>query len=50
MILTHPDNPYVKLLVVFRDDKDFCCRQRQPGNILFRGSSVTVDDVKQLQA
>lgn len=52
-MIDHPDNPYVKLLVVFgRDDKDLlqAVKGIAQGNILFRGSSVTVDDVKQLQA
>ncbi|QPF30609.1 cellulose biosynthesis cyclic di-GMP-binding regulatory protein BcsB (plasmid) [Klebsiella sp. BDA134-6] len=52
-MIDHPDNPYVKLLVVFgRDDKDLlqAAKGIAQGNILFRGSSVTVDDVKQLQA
>lgn len=52
-MIDHPNNPYVKLLVVFgRDDKDLlqAAKGMALGNILFRGSSVTVDDVKQLQA
>ena len=52
-MIDHPDNPYVKLLVVFgRDDKDLlqAAKGIAQGNILFRGSSVTIDDVKQLQA
>lgn len=52
-MINHPDNPYVKLLVVFgRDDKDLLLAARgiAQGNILFRGSSVVVDDVKELQA
>ncbi|MDS6632964.1 cellulose biosynthesis cyclic di-GMP-binding regulatory protein BcsB [Klebsiella michiganensis] len=52
-MIDHPDNPYVKLLVVFgRDDNDLlqAAKGIAQGNILFRGSSVTVDDVKQLQA
>lgn len=52
-MIDHPDNPYVKLLVIFgRDDKDLlqAAKGIAQGNILFRGSSVTVDDVKQLQA
>ncbi|QLU22594.1 cellulose biosynthesis cyclic di-GMP-binding regulatory protein BcsB [Klebsiella oxytoca] len=52
-MIDHPDNPYVKLLVVFgRNDKDLlqAAKGIAQGNILFRGSSVTVDDVKQLQA
>lgn len=52
-MIDHPSNPYVKLLVVFgRDDKDLlqAAKGIAQGNILFRGSSVTVDDVKELQA
>ena len=51
-MIDHPDNPYVKLLVVFgRDDNDLllAARGMAQGNILFRGSSVVVDSVKQLQ-
>lgn len=50
-MIGHPDNPYVKLLVVFgRDDKDLiqAAKGIAQGNVLFRGSSVTVDDVKPL--
>jgi hypothetical protein len=42
-MIDHPDNPYVKLLVVFgRDDKDLlqAAKGIAQGNILFRGSSV----------
>ncbi|KAF1369599.1 cellulose biosynthesis cyclic di-GMP-binding regulatory protein BcsB [Yokenella regensburgei] len=52
-MMSHPDNPYVKLLVVFgRDDKDLLMAAKgiAQGNILFRGNSVTVDDVKPLLA
>ncbi|MEB8195335.1 cyclic di-GMP binding protein [Raoultella terrigena] len=52
-MIDHPDNPYVKLLVVLgRDDKDLLLAAKgiAQGNILFRGNSVVVDDVKQLQA
>ncbi|MDU1515828.1 MAG: cellulose biosynthesis cyclic di-GMP-binding regulatory protein BcsB [Klebsiella michiganensis] len=52
-MIDHPDNPYIKLLVVFgRDDKDLlqAAKGIAQGDILFRGSSVTIDDVKQLQA
>ncbi|QNK06971.1 cellulose biosynthesis cyclic di-GMP-binding regulatory protein BcsB [Enterobacter sp. JUb54] len=51
-MIDHPNNPYVKLLVVFgRDDKDLLLAAKgiAQGNILFRGSSVEVDGVKQLQ-
>jgi hypothetical protein len=50
-MISHPDNPYVKLLVVFgRDDKDLiqAAKGIAQGNVLFRGNSVTVDDVKPL--
>lgn len=50
-IMNHPDNPYVKLLVVFgRDDKDLvqAAKGIAQGNVLFRGNSVTVNDVKPL--
>lgn len=52
-MMNHPDNPYVKLLVVFgRDDKDLvqAAKGIAQGNILFRGSSVVVDEVKPLLA
>lgn len=52
-MMSHPDNPYVKLLVVFgRDDKDLlqAAKGIAQGNILFRGSSVVVNDVKPLLA
>ncbi|MFV0261738.1 MAG: cellulose biosynthesis cyclic di-GMP-binding regulatory protein BcsB [Kluyvera sp.] len=50
-MIDHPNNPYVKLLVVFgRDDKDLlqAAQGIASGNILFRGDSVTVDEVKPL--
>jgi hypothetical protein len=52
-MIDHPDDPYVKLLVVFgRDDKDLLMAAKgiAQGNILFRGDSVVVDDVKPLLA
>ncbi|EOD1044961.1 cellulose biosynthesis cyclic di-GMP-binding regulatory protein BcsB [Citrobacter farmeri] len=52
-MIAHPDNPYVKLLVVFgRDDNDLlqAAKGIAQGNILFRGSSVEVNDVKPLLA
>ena len=52
-MMSHPDNPYVKLLVVFgRDDKDLlqAAKGIAQGNVLFRGNSVTVDNVKPLLA
>lgn len=52
-MIGHPNNPYVKLLVVFgRDDNDLlqAAKGIAQGNILFRGSSVEVNDVKPLLA
>lgn len=52
-MISHPDNPYVKLLVVFgRDDSDLlqAAKGIAQGNILFRGDSVVVDEVKPLLA
>ncbi|HEM6730159.1 TPA: cellulose biosynthesis cyclic di-GMP-binding regulatory protein BcsB [Citrobacter koseri] len=52
-MISHPDNPYVKLLVVFgRDDNDLlqAAKGIAQGNILFRGDSVVVDEVKPLLA
>ncbi|MGC6232470.1 cellulose biosynthesis cyclic di-GMP-binding regulatory protein BcsB [Hafnia paralvei] len=50
-MISHPDNPYVKLLLVLgRDDKDLMTAVRgiAQGNILFRGASVEVEGVKTL--
>lgn len=50
-MINHPQNPYVKLLVVFgRDDKDLlqAAKGIAQGNILFRGESVVVNEVKLL--
>lgn len=52
-MMNHPNDPYVKLLVVMgRDDKDLlqAAKGIAQGNILFRGSSVAVDEVKPLLA
>ncbi|MGG7448029.1 cellulose biosynthesis cyclic di-GMP-binding regulatory protein BcsB [Kosakonia oryzendophytica] len=52
-MIAHPDNPYVKLLVVMgRDDNDLlqAAKGIAQGNVLFRGDSVTVNDVKPLLA
>jgi len=52
-MINHPDNPYVKLLIVMgRDDKDLlqAAKGIAQGNVLFRGDSVTVDEVKPLLA
>lgn len=48
-MISHPQDPYIKLLVVFgRDDSDLvqAAKGIAQGNLLFRGSSVTVDEVK----
>jgi hypothetical protein len=50
-MISHPDNPYVKLLVVFgRDDRDLlqAAQGIARGDILFRGDTVTVDNVDPL--
>ncbi|PWW06602.1 cellulose biosynthesis cyclic di-GMP-binding regulatory protein BcsB [Mangrovibacter plantisponsor] len=50
-MVNHPDNPYVKLLVVFgRDDKDLLMAAKAiaQGNLLFRGEHVVVDGVTPL--
>ncbi|MCG8709562.1 cellulose biosynthesis cyclic di-GMP-binding regulatory protein BcsB [Brenneria sp. 4F2] len=50
-MIDHPDNPYIKLLLVQgRDDNDLITAVKGivQGNILFRGASVTVDKVEQL--
>ncbi len=50
-IISHPDNPYVKLLLILgRDDNDLVTAAKGivQGNILFRGQNVTVDNVEQL--
>ncbi len=51
-MIDNPNDPYVKLLVIFgRDDNDLLLAAKgiAQGNILFRGSSVTVDGIKTLQ-
>ncbi len=48
---SHPDKPWIKLLVIFgRDDKDLIQASRgiAKGNILFRGDRVEVEDIKPL--
>ncbi len=53
VMMNHPNNPYMKLLVVFgRDDKDLlqAAKGIAQGNVLFRGDRVVVDDVKPLLA
>ncbi|MGT3164830.1 cellulose biosynthesis cyclic di-GMP-binding regulatory protein BcsB [Yersinia enterocolitica] len=50
-IISHPDNPYVKLLLILgRDDNDLVTAAKgiAQGNILFRGQNVTVDNIEQL--
>ncbi|TQI78194.1 cellulose synthase subunit [Serratia fonticola] len=50
-MISHPDNPYVKLLLVQgRDDDDLITAVKgiAQGNILFRGQNLTVDKVEQL--
>lgn len=50
-MISHPDNPYVKLLLVLgRDDNDLLLAAQgiAQGDLLFRGQSVTIDGVKQL--
>ncbi|KGB09105.1 cyclic di-GMP-binding protein [Enterobacteriaceae bacterium ATCC 29904] len=50
-MMSHPNNPYVKLLVVMgRDDKDLlqAAKGLAQGNVLFRGNSVVINDVKPL--
>ncbi|WP_449550015.1 cellulose biosynthesis cyclic di-GMP-binding regulatory protein BcsB [Lelliottia amnigena] len=52
-MVNHPDKPYVKLLVVFgRDDKDLvqAAKGIAQGNVLFRGNSVAIGEVKPLLA
>ena len=51
-MIDNPNDPYVKLLVIFgRDDNDLLLAAKgiAQGNILFRGSSVTVDGIKTLR-
>lgn len=50
-MINHPDNPYVKLLLLLgRDDNDLITAVQgiAQGDILFRGQSLTVDKVEQL--
>ncbi|HHT0592644.1 TPA: cellulose biosynthesis cyclic di-GMP-binding regulatory protein BcsB [Legionella anisa] len=51
-MISHPNNPYIKLLVISgRDDKDLVTAVQgiAQGNVLFRGPSVIIDNVKMLQ-
>lgn len=53
MMMNHPTNPFMKVLVVFgRDDKDIlqAAKGIAQGNLLFRGDRVVVDEVKPLLA
>lgn len=50
-MINHPNNPYVKLLLIQgRDDNDLITAVQgiAQGDILFRGQSLTVDKVEQL--
>ncbi|MGL4486054.1 MAG: cellulose biosynthesis cyclic di-GMP-binding regulatory protein BcsB [Yersinia sp. (in: enterobacteria)] len=50
-IISHPDNPYVKLLLILgRDGNDLITAAQgiAQGNILFRGQNVVVDKVEKL--
>ncbi|WP_318369135.1 cellulose biosynthesis cyclic di-GMP-binding regulatory protein BcsB [Enterobacter sp.] len=52
-MMNHPNNPYVKLLVVMgRDDKDLlqAAKGIAQGSVLFRGDRVVVNEVKPLLA
>lgn len=51
-MISHPDNPYIKLLVISgRDDQDLLTAVQgiAQGNVLFRGPSVTIANVKRLE-
>ncbi|MBI2786796.1 MAG: cellulose biosynthesis cyclic di-GMP-binding regulatory protein BcsB [Legionella longbeachae] len=51
-MISHPDNPYIKfLLIMGRDDKDLITAVQgiAQGNILFRGQSVIIENVKKLK-
>jgi hypothetical protein len=50
-MISHPDNPYVKLLIIMgRNDDDLITAAKgiAQGNVIFRGQSVQIDSVKQL--
>ncbi|WP_454780649.1 cellulose biosynthesis cyclic di-GMP-binding regulatory protein BcsB [Legionella sp. WA2022007384] len=50
-MISHPNNPYVKLLLILgRDDQDLLTAVQgiAQGNVLFRGPSVTIENVKML--
>src|SRR5476649_897789 len=51
-MVSRPDNPYVKMLLILgRDDKDLLTAVKgiAQGNMLFRGQTVSIDHVEQLQ-
>lgn len=51
-MINHPDNPYIKLLLILgRDDQDLLTAVQgiAQGNVLFRGSSVVIKNVKMLR-
>ncbi|MCE0723133.1 MULTISPECIES: cellulose biosynthesis cyclic di-GMP-binding regulatory protein BcsB [Legionella] len=51
-MISHPNNPYIKLLLISgRDDKDLVTAVQgiAQGNVLFRGPSVIIDNVKMLE-
>lgn len=51
-IINHPNNPYIKLLLILgRDEQDLLTAVQgiAQGNVLFRGQSVIVDKVKPLK-
>lgn len=51
-MISHPNNPYIKLLLILgRNDQDLLTAVQGivQGNVLFRGPSVTIDNVKMLE-
>lgn len=51
-IVNHPDNPYSKVLLVLgRDETDLikAATALAVGNAMFRGDSITIDEVQELQ-
>ncbi|CAM2786686.1 Cellulose synthase regulatory subunit [Legionella steigerwaltii] len=51
-MISHPNNPYIKLLLISgRDDQDLLTAVQgiAQGNVLFRGTSVTINNVKMLE-
>lgn len=52
-IINHPENPYVKLLLILgRDDRDLITAAKgiAQGNVLFRGGSVVIDKVEMIES